>query len=497
MDKPNIIFIMTDQQQASTVDPGSPCQTPTLDGLAADGMRFTCAHTVNGICSPTRASLMTGVYPSQHGMVDCTHSVEPYRAKLNTGIEMWSQRLQRTGYHTGYFGKWHVERSGRLDRFGFDEHEVQGYGGDPRGFAAHRAKLGLPTRSTDFIKQYNVTRQGYRDYLLYGVLDEPEQGSSFYYYFDRGIDFMRRAAENTRPWCLFVSSGGPGDPHYVPQSYAERYDPRDIAQPPSFHDDLLDKPEVYGRQQGIWRDVAWADHAQAIACYYARVTMMDAQIGRLLRALDETGQAENTIVIYTNDHGIMMGDHGLHCLGVFPFEEGYRVPLIVRWPGQTPAGATCEALTNTLDLAPTILDMAGAAPLPHAEGRSLAPWLRGETPDDWPDDIMAEFHGQRFFWTQRLVWTRRHKYVFNGFARDELYDLERDPYELTNLAQDPDYEGLVETMATRMWRRIHAIGDQNMLNAHYGSLRFAPVGPWVASEDITGSPVVGDERPLD
>jgi arylsulfatase A-like enzyme len=397
---------------------------------------------------------------------------------------MWSQRLQREGYHTGYFGKWHVERSARLERFGFAEYEVLGTGAsDPSKFIAHRRRLGLPPTPRDYVDRYEVKQAGYRDYMLYGVLDEPEEGSAFYYTFAQGIDFLQRAAQRDQPWCLFVSSSGPGDPHHVPRAYADRYDPDEIAEPASFCDDLAERPTVYRRQREVWEDVDWPDHAKAIACYYARCTLMDAQIGRLLAALEETGQADNTVVVYTNDHGIMMGAHGLHCLGVFPFEEGYRIPLIVRWPGVTPSGSTCEALVNTLDLTPTLCEMANAGTLEAAEGRSLTPWLRGETPTDWPDDCFAEFHGQRFFWTQRIVWADRYKYVFNGFDRDELYDLEDDPYEMTNLAVDPANTDLVEAMATRMWTHIRAIDDHNMLGSHYGSLRVAPVGPLVTGGD--------------
>ncbi|NLS79665.1 MAG: sulfatase-like hydrolase/transferase, partial [Chloroflexi bacterium] len=128
VNRPNVLFLMTDQQQAGTLDPGSPCQTPNLDRLARQGTRFTNAHTVNAICSPTRASLFTGVYPSQHGMVDCAHAVPDYRARLRTYLEMWSQRLAAHGYRCGYFGKWHVERSENLRHFGFEEYDLEGSG---------------------------------------------------------------------------------------------------------------------------------------------------------------------------------------------------------------------------------------------------------------------------------------------------------------------------------------------------------------------------------
>lgn len=474
MDKPNILFLMTDQQQATTVEPGSPCKTPTLDRLASQGTRFSRAHTVNAICSPTRASLFTSVYPSQHGMVDCTHTVNEYRAKLDTSLPFWSQRLQQMGYNTGYFGKWHVERSEKLERFGFAEYDVHA-----DELVEHRRKLGLPPRPSNYSLRHVAQQRGYPDFLLYGVYDEPVEGTAAGYYYSKGIDFMRRAAAQGQPWCAFISTSTPGDPHEVPEVYYSQYDPDTIPRPPNFGDDLADKPNIYRRQRAVWEDLTWDDHARTIACYYARCTMVDDLMGRAIQALEETGQADNTILIYTNDHGIMMGAHGLHCLGVFPFEEGYRVPLIVRWPGAGAEGAVCDELLNTLDLAPTILEMTGGDSLPRGEGRSLVPLLKGERPPDWPDDCFAEFHGQRFFWTQRIVWTKRYKYVFNGFDFDELYDLESDPHEMTNLAGDERYAEVLEEMVERMWAHIRAIGDQNMINSNYGTLRFAPFGPGI------------------
>jgi len=476
-DRPNILFLMTDQQQASTVDPSSPCLTPTLDRLAHEGMRFTRAYTVNAICSPSRASLFTAVLPSTHGMVDCTHSVPAYRARFDTSLELWSQRLQEAGYHTGYFGKWHVERSNKLERFGFGRYEVHGGDCPSPGFSEHRRSLGLPPTPESYLLRHEICRPGYRPYLTCGVLDEPVEGTAEYYIYSKGVDFVRRAATQDRPWCAILSTSGPGDPHHVPASYYGRYDPAQISEPASFCDDLTDKPNIYLRMRSVWREMAWEHYAEAIARYYASCSMIDDQIARVLRAVEETGQADRTIVIYTNDHGIMMGAHGLMCLGVFPFEEGYRIPLIVRWPGEGAAGVTCDRLVSLLDLGPTILETVGCGELPGAHGRSLVPLLKGQEPEDWRDDVYAEFHGQRFFWTQRIVWTERYKYVFNGFDFDELYDLKADLSELTNLARDPGYADVCREMAIRMWTHVRAAGDDNMLNSHYGMFLFAPIGP--------------------
>ena len=472
--RPNIVLLMTDQQQACTVDPGSLCQTPNIDRIRAGGVRFSRAHTVNAICSPTRASLYTGTLPHTHGMVDCTHTVEDYRARFKADLPMWSRSLQAAGYCTAHFGKWHVERSEKLENFGFDRYELPGAG----GWARHRAALGLPPRPESFEMEYWVRQPGYRDLRLYGVHDEPEEAGAPYYWYGRGIEFVReRAADPETPWCLVVSTSEPHDPYYAPREYYELYDPVSIPQPPSFHDDLHGKPGYYRKLRGVWREMTWEHFAEATACYYASITEIDAQVGRLLDALEETGQAENTVVVYTTDHGDLMGAHGLLMKGPPPYEETYRIPLLVRWPGVTVPGTTCDALANIMDLAPTLVEMAGCDPLPTSEARTLVPLLRGEGGGEAFEQDFAEFHGQRFFYTQRILWWRRLKYVFNGFDFDELYDLEEDPYELTNLVPDPEHADILRQMAARMWQRIHETDDLNMYNSHYGMFRYAPVGP--------------------
>jgi choline-sulfatase len=471
--RPNILVLMTDQQQAATVDPGSPCLTPNVDRIGAGGVQFTRAHTVNAICSPARASLYTGLLPHSHGMVDCTHTVAEYRARFDADLPMWSRSLQQAGYCTAHYGKWHVERSGQLERFGFDEYEDAG----APAYIAYRAEMGLPSQPEAFAMSHIVRHPGYNDLRLYGVLDEPEEASKPYYLYSKGIDFVRRCTQDgNRPWCLVVSTQEPHDPYWAHQPYYDLYDPASIPQPPSYRDDLHDKPRYFQRLRNVWRDLGWEQIAEATACYYASVSLIDAQVGRLLEALDETGQAENTVVVYTTDHGDQMGAHGLLMKGPPPYEETYRIPLIVRWPGVVGPGTSSDALVNSMDLAPTIVEMAGCAPF-ETQARSMVPLLRGEPTGEAFDSDFAEFLGQRFAYTLRTVWWGRFKYVFNGFDFDELYDLEADPYELNNLASDPAYAEVLREMAVRMWQRIHETDDSNMYNSHYGMFRYAPVGP--------------------
>ena len=302
---------------------------------------------------------MTGLLPHSHGMVDCTHTVEPYRADLKPGLPFWSRRLRDAGYRTGYFGKWHIERSNRLERFGFDDYELMesfeaaevGCRRVPgTGYLARRRRLGLPESDRRWERKGMVRHPGYRDLLLHGVVDEPVEGTREHYVFSRGIDFLNGAARSDQPWCLFLSTAGPHDPYVVPREYRRRYDARDLTRPPSFRDDLADRPAIYRRMQRVWEQMEWADFAEATACYYAFCSLIDDQIGQILRVLDETDQSENTLVLFLSDHGDYMGAHRLMLKGVPAFEEAYRVPLILKGPGVRP-GREVPEIVSLLDVA--------------------------------------------------------------------------------------------------------------------------------------------------
>jgi choline-sulfatase len=465
MRRSNLLFLITDQQRADTVEPGTLCQTPHLAALATAGTRFERCYTVNPICSPTRASLMTGLLPHSHGMVDCTHAVEPYRAELKADLPFWSRTLQAAGYHTAYFGKWHIERTNRLEQFGFDVYDVEQY----------HQKLGLVERDSSMRPKAAVHQKGYRDFLLYGVTDQAAEATPEYQLYSRGIEFVQEASRDSgRPWALFLSTEAPHDPYVVPRTYYERYDPADISRPPSFDDDLSNRPAIYRRVQRVWHELTWPQFAQATACYYALCSLIDDQVGRILAALRDLGQEEHTIVVFTSDHGDYLGAHRLMLKGIPAFEEAYRVPLIMKGP-RIPAGRQVKQTVSLLDLAPTMVELTLGSGFP-GQGRSLMPLLQ-PTQTEWQAEALAECHGQRFYYTQRVLWRDNYKYIFNGFDEDELYDLQTDPHELRNLALEPASQPLLEAMAGRMWEIIRQTDDLNMYQAQYGMFRFAPVGP--------------------
>ena len=459
--RPNLLLVITDQQRADTVTPGGPCLTPNLQRLAAEGARFERCYAANPICSPSRASLFTGHLPHSHGVTDVTHAVPAPEADLRPGMPFWSRELARAGYRTGYFGKWHVERTDRLEEYGFGEYETE------------LRLVGVQEHRGELARSLKVSRPGYRDLLIAGVTEAPADQTHEHALVTKGVEFIERAVPG-EPWALVVSTEAPHDPYIAPREYFERYDPAPIPEPASFADPMTEKPVIYRRIREAWRDLAWDDYAFATACYLGLCSMLDDQVGRLLAALEATGQADDTLVVFTSDHGDYLGAHGLLLKGVPAFEEAYRGPLVVGGPGVGP-GVRAPGPVSLLALPRTLVRLLLGEEF-DCQGGELTGYLVGEGPGV-PGVAFAEFHGQRFRYTQRVLWRGDWKYVMNGFDQDELYDLASDPHELRNLATDPEHAPVLEDMARRMWRRVKDTGDETLAQAHYGMFRFLPVGP--------------------
>jgi arylsulfatase A-like enzyme len=254
------------------------------------------------------------------------------------------------------------------------------------------------------------------------------------------------------------------------------YDPDKIPLPENYADTMEDKPAVYRRMvQQLWSQLSERQVREAIAHYWGLCTMNDDVVGVLLDTLEEVGAAEDTFVLYCSDHGDQVGGHRLFLKGVLPFEESYHVPIVVRGLGVVDPGRTSDAFVTLCDFAPTFCEMAGAEPLVGTHGRSIVPLLGGETPDDWPQTFYGQFTGTEYYYTQRIVRDARFKYVFNGFDFDELYDLEKDPHEMTNLAQDPTYEEVKRRLVDALWEWVGKTEDV-IFNA-YPTVALVPYGP--------------------
>ena len=473
--RPNILLFLPDAMQAQVTFPGHDCLTPNMDRVADRGMRFTRAHTVLPTCSPARASLMTGLLPHNHGVLQVEHCADDDQCVLRTRYPHWAQRLSDAGYRTGYFGKWHVERSNRLEDFGWQVNgcdEGAAYRALGAGVAPTEALL-----NDDSFALYETEPEGYNRILHYGVTDVPAGQRPFGLSTRMALDFLASCREGEQPWACCMSFSEPNTPLIAGSEAYEQYDVDAIRLPENLCDELTDSPAFYRRQQEIFDHFSERQWQETRAVYYALVTELDAQLGLLMDAVEQAGQLDNTIVVILSDHGRYMGAHGLDAHNFGAFEEAYNIPLIVSGPGIA-EGAETAGLVSLADVGPTLLELAGAEPLDVPDSRSFARLLgdpAGAIAEF--DTSYAEFYGTRFWVTQRVLWRGPWKFVFNGFDYDELYNLERDPHELQNLGRDPAYRDVRREMMTEIWRIAHETGDRVLLETHYAPMRFGVVGP--------------------
>lgn len=265
-------------------------------------------------------------------------------------------------------------------------------------------------------------------------------------------DYAADAKQTSRPFALVVSWASPHFPNYVPEPFASMYDPAKIPQWPSFGDRFTNKPYANERSRDAWgvTGVPWSEWSRIAARYYGIVSHVDGQIGRVIAEVDRLGIGNDTVVIYTSDHGDMTGAHGLFNKGGVPYEEIYHVPLIVRLPANARAGTEVRALVRNMDLMPTIVELAGETPASDLHARSLLPLMRGAaTP--WYEDLMFEFHGDIVgLYESRILRTDRYEFAYSVADRNELYDLEKDPFEITNVYGDPGYRDVRTTLSKRL-----------------------------------------------
>jgi choline-sulfatase len=486
--RPNILHIMTDQQQWATLAGRSACRTPHLNRLASEGLLFNRSYTPSAVCCPARACILSGAYHWHNGVFNQIHSAPSVHRDMFPDVVLYSQRLRDAGYRLGYVGKWHASWDRSPRDFGFQD--LAGVGGcNPqilRDVDLNPDRVEWPAEKLKITPHRTMSWPGSKPFVMWGQREGPEEATVEYHTAEQAIRMMRRLAKAEGPWHLETHFVAPHDAYLPLREYLQRYDPREIQVPASFRDSFQGKPGLHRRESETWGAISEDDYRQSRAHYYALVEQLDAQVGRILKALDETGQAGNTIVVFTTDHGDMVGAHRMWIKGWIPYEECYRVPLIVRWPGRIQSGGVTSHLVQTHDLGHTYLDAAGAKPLPYADGQSLLPLFQEPTRSGWRSDILGAYYGGEFLYTQRLAITSRFKYVFNGFDIDELYDLENDPEELRNVVSETSYARYAGDMRARLYELmarfedpygdVKARNSNGQLPDRYGASRYLPRG---------------------
>lgn len=447
MTQPNFLVIMTDQQRTDTIGAygGQICQTAAIDRLAASGTRFDNAYTVCALCTPARASVYTGLFPRNHGLLANEY-------EFPDGIRLISQDFREAGYRCGFVGKWHCGQEQLPRDFGFEGMNVPGY-----GKGTETAEYHDYLRHND-LKQGEIIPLGTgwsTNLLLRGKITGPVEASVPYFLAETTIDMLRDYQESNTPFLLFCNFWGPHAPYLPTEPYASMYDPTDIPPWPNFQDDLTNKPHAHRRYRDAFvgegnPSRGWDEWSKWVASYFGFTTMIDAQIGRILDSLDELGLSENTIVLFTADHGEHCGAHGgIHDKFSMMYQEMVRIPFILRLPGQEGGTVVEQPITN-MDIAPTLLEIADIEWERDLDGRSLASLIEPDS-SPWEKDVMSVFYGHHnVTYQSRMITDGRYKYVFNAPDIDELYDLDQDPWEMKNLIDEPSFYGVRQHLRERL-----------------------------------------------
>lgn len=480
--RPNLLIYMNDQEQAHVTAPDHPCRTPNADRLAAEGIRFTRCYTPTAHCCPSRATFQTGLYPSGHGVYNNICNDAAIHTSIYPGIPTFGEILGPAGYTMKWSGKWHVTCDRTPADCGWEELWAGATRKEHHGlrWEQYRERFAAGDDQPHDRPRGCVLRPGWGTYRLYGTLPQGDRPHPYspgdYQIVTTGLRGLAEAVKSAEPWCLFIGPNGPHDPYIIPEHYATMYPEAHVEMPASWRDNMSDKPGVYQRQRHLWSQLTDAEQREAVGHYWGYCTMQDDLLGMVLDALEESGQAEDTVVLFLSDHGDYNGAHGLWMKGVPAFDEAYHVPCIVRWPaGIVNPGREVDDFVTLADFAPTFIELAGCAPIEPHHGRSLAPFFADDRPDDWPETFFSQFNGVELYYSQRVVQTREWKYVYNGFDWDELYHLTADPHERVNLARQPEYREVIRELCGRMWRFGEETRDINC--NPYPTVSLAPFGP--------------------
>lgn len=447
--KPNVLMIVADQLRYDCLGFSGkyPVHTPSLDRLASEGVWFDKAYTHIPICCPARQSLINGRRPEAFGALWNFDQGLPVSA-LGPDQYAWPRQMQEAGYATGFIGKWHVNPDYDPTFYGYQDYVS--------------------------LQEYEVFRREKHGEVAFtgGFMGEadpvPLADARTHWMADQAVSLIQRYAgdQGGGPWHVRVDFSEPHLPCRPSEPFASRYPPADVPQWDSFGDPLDNKPYIQRQQQLNWgvEKYEWADWSPMVARYYATISQMDDAIGRIMAYIDQQGLGENTLVIFTADHGDMCGAHGMmdkHCV---MYEDILHVPLIIRGPGIGRGQVNRQLVYSLLDLPPTLAELIGFAP-GEFHGRSLAPLLVGEALGGWRQEIVATYNGQQFgLYMQRMITDGRWKLVWNLTDVDELYDLEQDPAELHNLIGDARHGEQVQELRRRLYGVLRQAGDTMVTN---------------------------------
>jgi len=452
--RPNILFIMSDDHTSQAISAyggilADVCPTPNIDRLADEGMLFENCFVTNSICTPSRAAIMTGKYAHINGVYKFT--------ALDQRQPTLMKYMQKAGYHTALVGKYHLHSNPvGLDYFSvlpgqgdyFDPEFMEPGGEHPSGWVQLGEFTSYKGHSSDVIANL-------------------------------ALGYLKKKRDEDKPFMLFCHFKAPHDTWEYAERYEEFLADVEIPEPDNLFEDYEGKSDAL-RTQLQYIGSEWGDHTDFVEQtghlegmekkkmqyqlymkkYLRCVKGVDDNVGQILDYLDESGLAENTIIMYTGDQGFFLGEHGLYDKRLM-YEEALRMPFLVRWPGSVEPGSISDGMILNVDFAPTIMEAASVAPDPEMQGRSFVQLLKGSVPDDWRESMYYRYYFSHFELEPHYgVRTYTHKLIyFHRIDQYEMYDLVNDPTEMNNLWNDPDQQDLFMELKTEMYRLQVELGD--------------------------------------
>jgi len=464
--RPNILWYCTDQQRFDTIGAlgNSHVRTPTIDALVAGGVALTHAYCQSPICTPSRSSFMTGMYPSR------VHNTRNGNATFPNHPPVVTKLIAESGYDCGMIGKFHLQSSGyrtepRLD----DGFSYWRFSHAPRNDwpEGHHYAQWVEEHGGDLDAMRNSEER------VNPALHQTTWAS------ECAIEFISKSRPQDQPWLLNVNVYDPHPPFIPPKVYADQFDPATMPGPHFRDSDLVHqaKLSVLDFQDEI-RTPQEHDAFRVQALYYAMIAQIDDQFARILEWLEQTKQRENTVIVFTSDHGESLGDHGLMYKGCRFYEGLIRVPLIFHWPEQFKQGLVSDGLVELMDLTSTLVQFAGLEIPEYMQGKSLLPILKGEAdPHHCHDFVRCEYFdaldphftgGSGSFGT--MYRTPQYKLcMYHDHQIGELYDLQADPWEFDDLWDSPSHQEI----KCRLIRE--AFDAHVVLTTDVGSERIAPM----------------------
>ncbi|WP_047047704.1 sulfatase-like hydrolase/transferase [Vibrio mexicanus] len=469
----NLAIFLMDQTRADMLGTygHKVVETPNMDALANEGMRFDNAFCASSVCTPSRTSLFTGKMPSNHGVM-CNSDKEG--DKCDVPLEDDNLISSLPDHQHLYIGKWHIGHKRLPREYGYIGHNFDGYAypgsGVYQGLAFDSNPLNgnryldwltekgfaLPKVSdTTFGNNPNLQIQEF-----YGLLEAPAEASIPYFLVDEAISHIQQCIENNQRFTLWMNFWGPHTPCIIPEPYYSMYKPEQVTLDASFYQPLEGKPEHYtniAKMWGVW-SLPEQDWKQIICKYWGYITLIDHALGKLIDFLKDNNLYDDLFTVVSADHGDAMGAHRMIEKGEFMFDQTYKVPLVVKDPHSTKKGATSDELVYLHDVTATFADI-GQNQIPESfDGASLLPILRG-LPFEPRHGILAQQSGHFTPFPQRMWRTKDHKLVFNASGKSELYHIAQDPDEMVNHIDNPDYADIKSRLIDELYQEMQRYQD--------------------------------------